>query len=362
MEYLEPWNPEVLYVRGEEINMKVLLKSLFKGGSREDAYVDCFIEEMRPHLVVTFNDNHSGFHAIAKRNPDIVTLFIQNGLRDTKIFERLARRKSLGDSLKVDYMMTHCDFVGSQYAEYIQGCSISMGSVRNNHVPKLQNQQQGMMIFVSQWEICVGDHRQWKNYFESVHAIVFQCLMNYAKKKGKRLTILLRNYKNTDLLSQEKAHFRDLMGCEPDFYESKGSYSSYQAVDSAEVVVTLSSTLGFESIARGNKTAHFNIDPGCFGYTVKEIDTRWLGDFPDEGPFWTNNPNPDNMVRILDYLFEVDDVQWDKDMKDNNFSSLMVYDPGNTLFKSILDKELGPPPRTKNIATSVQNESAEAER
>ena len=68
MEHLEPWNPEVLYVRGEEINMKVLLKSLFISGNRENAYIDCFIEKTRPRMVVTYVDNHSGFHSIAVRN------------------------------------------------------------------------------------------------------------------------------------------------------------------------------------------------------------------------------------------------------------------------------------------------------
>ena len=86
MQFLNPWKPEVLHVRGEEINMKVLLKSLFRSGNRVDAYIDCFIEKTCPRLVVTFIDNHSRFHSIAARNPNIATLFIQNGMRKPKIF------------------------------------------------------------------------------------------------------------------------------------------------------------------------------------------------------------------------------------------------------------------------------------
>ena len=121
-----------------------------------------------------------------------------------------------------------------------------------------------------------------------------------------------------------------------------GSYTSYQAVDSAEVVVSIDSTLGYESIARGRKTAIFPIRG-----TLLEISGRdygWPGDFPDEGPFWTNKPDPDIFIRILDYLFKVSDEQWKKDVDSTNFSSQMEYDSGNTIFKSILEKELGPPP------------------
>ena len=86
-------------------------------------------------------DNHSGLHSIAARNPNIATLFIQNGMRKPKIFERLASRVSSGDYLKVNYMMTFGDYVGTEYAKYIEGCAIPMGSVINNHVTKLKKKQ-----------------------------------------------------------------------------------------------------------------------------------------------------------------------------------------------------------------------------
>jgi surface carbohydrate biosynthesis protein len=352
MEYFQPWHPEVLHVRGEKMNIKVLLKSLFRSGSRTDAYVDCFIEKVRPHLVVTLNDNHTGFYSIAVRNTNVVTIFIQNGMRDAQIFERLASKVSLGGSFKVNYMMTFGDSVGEEYAKYIQGCVILMGSLHNNNVPKLQIQQKGMIAFVSQWGSTSNPtEEKEKEYIYEKQRLVLQCLANYAKERNKRLMIILRNYKQCELLSQEKAYFRGLVGSEQEFYESKNFYSGYQAVDSAEVVVSLNSTLGFESIARGNKTAFFTTEGLAPGLTEYKYD--WLGDIPDEGLFWTNRTEPDNFFRILDYLFEVDDVQWRKDVENTKFSSIMAYDPGNFLLKSILKKELGEPRKTKNITTSV---------
>ena len=132
------------------------------------------------------------------------------------------------------------------------------------------------------------------------------------------------------------------MGIEPEFFEAPGSYTSYQAVDSAEIVVSTDSTLGYESIARGKKTAIFSIRSTLL--EMSDCAYGWPADYPDEGPFWTNKPDSDIFIRILDYLFEVSDEQWKKDVESTNFSSLMEYDPGNTIFQSILEKELGVPP------------------
>ena len=77
---------------------------------------------------------------------------------------------------------------------------------------------------------------------------------------------------------------------------------------------------------------------------MKNRDFGWPEDLPDEGPFWTNKPAPDRYARILDYLFEIDDVQWQKDVESINFSSQLIYNPGNTILKSTLEKELGAPP------------------
>ena len=52
LEYLKPWNPEILHVREEKIYMRVLLKSFFKKGRRSDAYIDCFIKKVHPRFVL----------------------------------------------------------------------------------------------------------------------------------------------------------------------------------------------------------------------------------------------------------------------------------------------------------------------
>lgn len=350
LEYLRPWHPEVLHVRGEQIYMGVFFSSLFRGGIRSDAYTDCFIEKVCPRLIITFIDNSSGFHSISVRHQGVKTLFIQNGMRGEEIFERLAGRKSDEGSLKVDYMMTFGSCVGAEYAKYIQGCVVPMGSILNNSAPEVSARQQGTIVFVSQW-IKTGLYAKDAFYtqeesIEQVDFPVVQCLVNYARGENKRLMIIPRSSKYDNLRVEEEAYFQKLAGCELEFLEPGEPYSSYQALDMADVVVTIDSTLGYESLARGRKTAIFSTRSALL--RVPGWAYGWPGDFPDEGPFWTNNPDPDSYVRILDYLFEVDDVQWRKDVESTNFSLIMRYNPGNTILRSTLEKVLGSHPASRD--------------
>jgi surface carbohydrate biosynthesis protein len=346
LRFLEPWNPEILHVRGEQINMRVLMTSIFKSGSKTDAYVDCFVRKVSPRLVVTYIDNNVNFLTISQRHPDVKTLFIQNGVRSyyEDLFGALDKMGSspLKGNLKVDYMLSFGCIIGSEYTRYISGTVVPVGSIKNNLVPKSQTMQKGIIAFISTWqelnlELC-GKHYTEQTYLAPADRTIISNLLRYSKEKNKRLVIIPRNPKHSELRDQEEAHFRGLLKQEPEFLDQPEPYPSYQALDLADVVVGVDSTLAYESISRGNKTAIFTIRGELLG--LRGFSYGWPGNFPDEGLFWTNKSSPLIFFRILDYLFSVDDVQWREQI---DFSSVMVYDPDNSRLKEILIKELGSP-------------------
>ena len=347
LECLQSWNPEILHVRGEQVNMRILMKSFPKMG-KSKTYVDCFIKRVRPRLAVTFVDNNMEFYSLSVRHRNIKTVFVQNGLRAyySDVFERIARVNPSKNYFKVDYMMAFGSCIGAEYAKHIQGTIVPMGSLKNNSVPRTQAINKGMIAFVSQWHkdglYIDGKFYTQGDYFGQIDSLIVKCLVLYAKEKNKQLVIIPRNSNHGDLRSEEETYFHELAGQECEFLELQGRYPSYQMIDAAEIVVTVDSTLGYESIARGTKTAVFAIRGTLL--CIKGRTYGWPGDFPEEGPFWTNRPDPDTFVRILDYLFQVGAVQWEKDVEKTNFSSIMIYNPGNSIFKSILEKELGAAP------------------
>lgn len=84
------------------------------------------------------------------------------------------------------------------------------------------------------------------------------------------------------------------------FLEKKNQFSGYYYIDEALVTVFVSSSLGYESISRGNKTAAF---------TLRHLATEnesykfgWPYKFPEKGKIWTNKYDEKIFDRILKYL------------------------------------------------------------
>ena len=360
MEYLHRWSPEVLHVRGEQINIRVLLSCIFRTGNRREAYVDCFIETVHPKLIVTFIDNDVSFFTVSQRHPEIKTIMIQNGWRSyhTDVFETLDNLSSHRQSnLKVDYLLLFGSIVGSEYAKHISGSVIPVGSIKNNRILVTSSVRSDIIAFVSQWrptahglgkqpKVEVSSRYLSGRYvsYEAVHLqsdrVVIPFLAQYSARKHKRLMIIPRRLKDTGERDAEEAYFHDLLGHEGEFLEPEGLYPCYRAVDAADIVVAVNTTVGYEAIARGTRTAMFSIRSSLLG--IRGFTYGWPGDFADEGPFWTNRVDAQSFERILDYLGEIDDAQWQKDVETSGFSGLMMYDPGNSILRALLETELGP--------------------
>ena len=189
LEYLQPWNPEILNVRNELINVPILLASIFRNGKRSDAYIDCFIEKVRPKLVITFIDNARMFYKISQRHSEVKTMFIQNGHR-TCLLKGEQPECVHG---KVDYMMTFGSDIGCEYSKYIQGGTISIGSLKNNHYPTSHSNALGTIAFVSQYrnktKALIGGELVTHEKFYQADKIVLKYLAIYARKNGKKISM-----------------------------------------------------------------------------------------------------------------------------------------------------------------------------
>jgi surface carbohydrate biosynthesis protein len=350
-EYLQPWAPEVLHVRGEKICMPVLFASLFKSGRKTDAYIDAFIERVRPQLIVTFIDNNPGFYLLPQRHGGIRTMSIQNGIKSYyfDIFESWDIRKSSCDCGAVTKIMTFGSRIGWEYKKYIQGDAVPMGSLKSNLYPRNKNTTGGTIAFVSQYReslgIPMGDRFvSHKDYFEQPDRIVLDFLGKYAEKRRKTIIVVPYSNRLTNdaMFKREQAYYSQWLGENFAFSERNGPSSCYDAVDSAEVVVAIDSALGYESAARKNKTAIFAIRSYLLG--VVGLSYGWPEAYPDEGPFWSNRPDPEAFERILDHLFDIDDDEWRSELSECGFDSVMTYDPENKVLQAVLQEELGPLP------------------
>lgn len=343
-----PPDAEVLHVRGELVNVPILLASLAAFARRNRwAYVDTFIRAVQPRLVVTFIDNDVAFYGLAARHPGLTTLFIQNGTR-TKygdVFEQLAGAGAERSGFAVHYMLTFGCCVGREYAKSLRGAVVPVGSLKNNSAARRRTTVPGSMVFVSQFRQSDGIalNGRWlprEEFFEQPDRLVIGFLIRYARERGKTFAIVGCNHDgNTVERERERRYYRRLVGQECALVHGDGPLASYDALDAAEVVVSIDSTMGYESAARGNKTAFFAVRLAASGMEGREFG--WPGRYPDDGPFWTNRQDPAAFERILDHLFSIGDEEWQEHLRGVGFTDVMRFDPDNTTVRALLQRESG---------------------
>ena len=331
------------------LNVPVFLVSLLNGVSRT-AYFDCYIAAVQPRLIITYIDNSVLFYSYSVRNPQVKTLFIQNGIRGygLDVFEILYR-KPTGVIYQVDYMMTFGKLVGDEYARYISGKVVPIGSFINNLVPVRRQKVKGTLAFISQYRDTSGFYMggvfySFEKYWEQSDRLVIPFLLEYAKAHGKTFYIVpcTGGLNDPALQEKEKSYYNRIAGCECSYSDWQWHGSSYDMIDATEVVVAIDSSMGLESMARGTKAAIFSIRATNFPLiNASYHNYGWPGNYPDDGPFWTNRTDHTAFGRILDHLFAVGDEEWRAELQLERFSDVMQYDPGNSILRGILESELG---------------------
>ena len=344
-EHLHDWSVEVLPMPSELICIPVMLASFLVRGRLSEAYFDAYIRRVSPRLIITFIDNTEAFYRLSLRHPSIKTMFVQNGWRAhyADVFERLDALDEDVGNLKVDYMMCFGKEVGRHYQRHIHGDVVPIGALRNNRHACCIARNPTLVAFISQWRseglrIAGRMYSQWEFMGATDHYIL-GFLSEYSRNHAKSLSIIPRTPRGSEARREETDYYTSILGSMCRFIESDLNGSSYKALDSVQVVVGVDSTLVYESIARGARTAVFAIRGELMG--VRGFEYGWPAACPSDGPFWTNSPSHDRFATIMDYLFSISDEGWRKELERTSFNELMAFDPGNGMLKKTLKLTLG---------------------
>ena len=124
----------VLFRRGESINIRILIKCIFDLNITSLNYFKHFIENSKPRLILTAFDYHPIFYKL-RNITNIKTLMIQKGKRtySDNIFEnKIFIKESLNENFFVDYIFLFNKFTCDKYKKLIKGKYFSIGSFENN--------------------------------------------------------------------------------------------------------------------------------------------------------------------------------------------------------------------------------------
>lgn len=343
-DYLGDNTYQVLDLYNIPINIFVLIKSIlskkFWKGRPDSAYVMSFLSSVKPKIVMSIVDNDSIFYEISSQFSSIKTIFFQNGTRDDWLDQLKDNR-----NWYVDAMFVHNMNIGKYYQSKIGGNLIPCGSLKNNIVPLSDLIYADDVLYLSQYHQnqnplkpltfdSNGKGYTWDEFF-AIDELLIKYLDTWCYERGKVLRICGRERGNSGF---EYQYYKNQIKKSAWIYEPNLSeFGCYQLVDACNIIVTVDSTLGYESLARGRKTAFF-AGRGLF-INNKARRFGWPGSLPENGPFWAASVNSVEVYRVLDYLAGESDAQWQKNCR-TYAPQVMGFDPGNTIFQSVLQQFL----------------------
>ncbi|MHB8108783.1 MAG: LA_1612 family putative O-antigen biosynthesis protein [Syntrophorhabdaceae bacterium] len=361
--YLDPRKVGILDLGGESLNFFVFFKCLLNNGLWFTAmdYMVQYVKCVEPRVALTFIDNNHLFYRLKNHQKNLTTVFVQNGIRGdaVDVFSILKKQKPLRDGNRVDYMLTFGNAVGREYATYIDGKIIPIGSLKNNFFQSKTRLQPKTVLFLSQYRYSrsptrrpmaiYGDKSIFWDEFYAVERFLLPLLHRYCRENGLVLKICGCSSAQAD---EERNYFRSLLGNDDlQFLENENLMDGYEQVTAAGFVVFIESTLGYEALARGKKTAVFSMRGKL--WDEADRDFGWPATLPENGPFWTHRADEREFSRVMDYITTVENEEWER-IRQRYIPELMEYDPGNTRFLSLM-RELGVPLKDAYLADAQRS-------
>jgi surface carbohydrate biosynthesis protein len=118
--------------------------------------------------------------------------------------------------------------------------------------------------------------------------------------------------------------------------------STYEFCNSASLIVTTDSTIGYEFLARGNKVSflsgRINAVSNELSREIRDTDFGFPLELGASGPFWTNIATESEFERVIGSVQSMSDAQWATAISPYN-DVLMAYQPGNSAFIQMLQSE-----------------------
>jgi surface carbohydrate biosynthesis protein len=355
---------EIEIIDSDRINVFAALRMLVIGKKSLFNYTIAYLKLFKPKFAFTFLDNNIEFYKLAAIFPKTKFIAIQNGYRANYAnqigsgFFDLLEKESAKNTLTATAVCVLGKTSGDQYSQYIQSRSIVTGSLKNNMIgSQIRPTERFDIVYVSQHAPFEIPSSEVRFYFgeQSISASEFyaieQKIVCFLAERSIRLHQSFAVLgKRTDSSPFEREYFVSAAKPAPiHFIPRTSDVSTYEFCNSASLIVTADSTVGYEFLARGNKVVFLS-------GRIKAVVNNLLGEssdtdfgFPlelgESGPFWTNTANDSEFEHVIRSVQSMSDAQWASAISPYN-DVLMAYQPGNSVFIQMLQSE-GVPTRNE---------------
>ena len=321
--YLKLKNFTSIETRFKEISIFILLKVLidpktffrFFNHSLYLIYIFKYIEYVNPRCVINFIDNDLKFYSLKKYFKNIRFISIQNGLRTIQN-DILGQENFINsENLACDYYLVFNKNIAKKLSSKIDAKYIVFGSIKNNFYLKGLLKKKSEVLYISQFRSSKNISYRNKELSQKKSEIdhekkLLNNVIDFCNRNKKKLNILSTfDRKNHQFLKENNYYKRIILSKNWKMIPSNRNSikaNNYALVDSFEVTLATYSTLGYESLGRGNKVAFFstklpNDNSKLFG---------WPYCFPKKGNFYSDINNSNEVNRVLNYLFKISKNSW----------------------------------------------------
>ena len=222
-------------------------------GSRETLgfdYMEAYIEETGAAVVVTANDSNLAFFRLANKMPDKRFVIFQSV---SKTLEGLnaGHFPSLPTEEKSRVIVATHGALGADFYQRFVSETYVFGSLLNNSFrssPDHQSSGAQKLVFISNFREWMAQEPGNFDYFEGIRRYV-RFVSRWCSDNNFRMQIVLASKGGRS--RKEERFYRDCLQNRQDMIRRESIFSSYEALDGADIVMSGSSTLGLEWAARG---------------------------------------------------------------------------------------------------------------
>jgi len=334
LKYIKKEDMSILYRRGEEINLYIILKCLINFKFTTLDYAVEFIKLVSPKLILTAYDYYTIFYKLSQKT-GIKTLMLQYGKRSS-IDQHILNSnfyfpKNSKKIFNVDYALLYNSVVKKFYSKRINGNFFEIGNFMNNLTKPDLKKNKKEIVFISNFSTKDRNINKSENEDSIAHF-----LLEIATKNKIKFNILPRFRTRTKELLEEKKFYKKTLKKNFKFILNKNK-SSYDLLLDYKYIFSSYSSLAQECLVKGIRVGFV-----CFKSKKNPVSNLRFGEFEKlkkNGIFWTysNKLNFKETNRVFNFVTKTKDDIWVK--KTQPYSKkIMAFDYKNKIFNEIIKK------------------------
>jgi surface carbohydrate biosynthesis protein len=296
-------NKIILHTRNESINLYVIFINFLQGKFGKKKYLETFIKLVNPKIILTAIDNNPDFYSFKIRKNQKKFL-IQTGSKspvyDSSIFKLYNGKTKVvkKSSYNVDKIFVFNKYIGKYFQKLNAKKVVTIGSFRSNHFRKKKRKKIDF-LFISSWNKANPSKIIASNFtfaeYQKFHDITLKNLSKFIKKNNYKIHVLSKSLSNNEY-NYYKEFFKNINWK----FIKNNQQNPYHIVDQSKVIINFHSTLGYESLSRGNKTAFIN--PFGSKECMKTTKFGWPLKLKKNGPFWSTSNSYNKLEKLLNGL------------------------------------------------------------